>query len=595
MAMKGYKLHKEHKDYYEMIHPNGSIFKVAKNGLSPDTHVRIKKFYNQGMVHAEDAQLASGSGEPEKKKSGKNPFANNALEQDSGPVTSSYHPPADAVWTRFPDGGRVKKPKDYNNDQFNTGLDDSGLTPENSYYSDPSINEFVTGTEPLPSKEPSVPVDHIPRSESINNPQNQTPEALEDMKARIEALKVAQSPEQPTVEMPPEQVTAQTARPITGIEPQDFTKGLKMQMAGQEKMMQGQQDYQRAVYNTKVEQERKMAEIENSFQQQYAKNREEREAQRQWLSDPKNQVKDWWSTRTEEQKSTARIALALGAAGAALAGGPNTALEIINGAIKNDLQAQEANLNTKRGILRDLVDEGRDITDARHKATQSLLNLYSVKLDQAAALSNDPIIQGRKEVTQGLIQAQLDAMDQKKAFNEVVRSTLGAGVRDTGQLSPALQRVREVDPKLAEDIEKRAVPGVGVAAIPLTDKQRDSIVARQNVIRLATELKNLVGKVEGDWFSKERSYAQSLALELQTQIRIASLMGNPQAAELEILNKTSPNDISKYFADIRTLPKLEAVIANSISSGNGLRKSVGLPLYEQFGTPYTGKDKNAKK
>lgn len=67
------------------------------------------------------------------------------------------------------------------------------------------------------------------------------------------------------------------------------------------------------------------------------------------------EIKDFWADKSTGSKILAAIGLTLGAFGSAAGGGPNTALQIINKAIDQDLLVQKANMAKGRARLEDLA------------------------------------------------------------------------------------------------------------------------------------------------------------------------------------------------------------------------------------------------
>jgi hypothetical protein len=59
-------------------------------------------------------------------------------------------------------------------------------------------------------------------------------------------------------------------------------------------------------------------------------------------------VEDFWAQRNTGQKILAGLGMAIGAAGSAITGGPNYAMQIVNNAIENDLARQKANIQLGR-------------------------------------------------------------------------------------------------------------------------------------------------------------------------------------------------------------------------------------------------------
>ena len=104
-----------------------------------------------------------------------------------------------------------------------------------------------------------------------------------------------------------------------------------------------------------------------------------------------------WASRSDGQKAMTMVGLFLGGIGSGINGGPNESLEVFNKMIDRDINAQMANLDTKKGSLAFLQQKWGNITAA---ATED-------RLYKMTAIEE----QGRKiAAQQGADMAQYDAM-----------------------------------------------------------------------------------------------------------------------------------------------------------------------------------------
>ncbi len=96
------------------------------------------------------------------------------------------------------------------------------------------------------------------------------------------------------------------------------------------------------------------------------------------------------SSRTEGQRTNAMIGLFLSGLGSGITGRPNMAQGILQGAIDRDMQAQEANLGTKKTLLGANMQMFGE-TRAAYQATRAQLqDIYNMRIAQAAAQSKNP-------------------------------------------------------------------------------------------------------------------------------------------------------------------------------------------------------------
>lgn len=127
------------------------------------------------------------------------------------------------------------------------------------------------------------------------------------------------------------------------------------------------------------------------------------------------------------------IGLALGGYGAGINGGPNTAMEFLNKQIDRDVEAQKAEMGKKNNLLSHLQQQFGNLRDATTMAKAIQRDLYSAKMEEAAAASKDPIAQSRAQQTIGEWHMKYEPEIQKMKMNQALLS----GAKN-GQVSPEI-------------------------------------------------------------------------------------------------------------------------------------------------------------
>lgn len=96
----------------------------------------------------------------------------------------------------------------------------------------------------------------------------------------------------------------------------------------------------------------------------------------------------WWESKSTGTRIGLALAAGAGAVGAALAGGPNTALQIIDGQIKRDIDAQKANLANRKSTVKDknnLYGRMLERFGNEHQAELAAMAAYQQQVARAAA------------------------------------------------------------------------------------------------------------------------------------------------------------------------------------------------------------------
>lgn len=252
-----------------------------------------------------------------------------------------------------------------------------------------------------------------------------------------------------------------------------------------------------------------------------------------------------------ENKSTGSkiataIGLLFGGMGAARTGGQNPALQFLQSQIQRDLEAQKSNMDQKHNLLTALERQYNNKAQAAHMFAAIDANVLASKVGASASQAASPIAKA----------AQLQAVSQLKGqAAQYQRQALLAGLQGSVQSQPAgspgmdaraqayLQAARVVDPKGAEEFQKRYIPNVGVASVPLEDKDREFIAKN-------TELRDLYQRAQstlqeggklGPLLPAKR--AEAANLQQQMQLRMGEIAGLNRftGEENHIYSKTVPD------------------------------------------------------
>jgi hypothetical protein len=173
--------------------------------------------------------------------------------------------------------------------------------------------------------------------------------------------------------------------------------------------------------------------------------RDQIQAQANWLSNIRSTIKEYEGMKVDPNrmygnlstgnKIASSVALFLGAFGAGASGGPNLAMDVLNKAIDRDIDAQKANIDTKknaidlkRGAYQDLLQLTGNADAARKAEEIRLSNVALKQLEVIKEMSKNPqaALQAEKGIEAiRLQQAEKMAELQKMSVTDATSTVVG--------------------------------------------------------------------------------------------------------------------------------------------------------------------------
>lgn len=176
----------------------------------------------------------------------------------------------------------------------------------------------------------------------------------------------------------------------------------------------------------------------------------------------------WWKNQGTAGAITAGIGMILGGIGAAQAGGPNYAMEAINKAIDRDIDSQKADKANKMSLWHMNRSAMQDDINAELTTRNQMLTGVQAKMQKFASEAGGP--QALAKVAPAILQIQ-----QQKQMNSWMSAHLSGGTPGSeAQHIQELKVMQIAKPELYKDMEAKYIPGVGVARVPLAEKDRDA-------------------------------------------------------------------------------------------------------------------------
>lgn len=283
-------------------------------------------------------------------------------------------------------------------------------------------------------------------------------------------------------------------------------------------------------------------------------------------------------------KVGAAVAVALGALGASLTKGPNYALDIINKAIDDDIDAQKTNIASARAGAQSQHTQLREMRDMVGDDVQFANILRGQHLDQVARqmdgidMSNKPAeIQAQAAQSRALLQQQMD--DNKTATldraHQLAASNLGAQAQVRGQAQSLAIQSREADARAAAANAKAdgSIPGLqGRPVSPQAINEASKVKGAMDGMRAnLKELRAIHDEYGVETFGTQRDRYDALTKDLQTQYAVLKDMGAVSGTEQEKLDAVIHNP-NTFFNAKGKMDTVDTIINNG---GRTRLKSLG--------------------
>lgn len=421
-----YKLAGEQQHYYALHDErDGKKFHIAKANLSNDMHKQIK-----GLPAFSDGGTALNSDAID--------VSNNASAPSGDDSTLNGLPKADVTPEDAPLNPKLisslaykGKPK-----SFAETLGLGSFAADNDYSTlDPAMGTQV----PVPA-----------------NPEQQVVDQATEPPAGVAAPQV-QSPRTPAQATPGQAGTA----PGVGGYGQEEINALRAGAAAEGKA--GQKEASAwDQYNQKLAYQPTASDV---FQKGQAKDQELEQAFASKKIDPDR----YWKTQNTGQKISAGLAMLFGAIGAAQGGTANYALNSINKSIDNDIEAQKEDKSSAMNLWK--MNRDRTQSDMQATALTQNQNYAAVlgKINQYKAEAAGPVASARIAPAEAEIK-------QKQAMNNMyLAMSGGANQGDENSFGQKLSMLQRFNPSMYKDLEAKYLPGVGVAKIPVPEKEREAM------------------------------------------------------------------------------------------------------------------------
>lgn len=277
----------------------------------------------------------------------------------------------------------------------------------------------------------------------------------------------------------------------------------------------------------------------------------------------------WWKSRSLGGSIAAGISLVLGGIGQAFGGGPNQALEVINKHIERDIDSQKTELGKKQNLLTHYIQQGHDLQSARQLAIADSKDALAGQLQMVASKYAGP-------------EAQLNA---QKA---IVGLKKDAAATRAHTMQQALENALKLHKANTEDIEAQAKMAAAGGANKVPAKEVSDIAGAKSASDQVEALDKLRKKKANSWYSGATQYlpgtdaaqyrdAQKLAAQATGLVQEEGKLSDadkpfyvsltPSAGDSEERATAKKNEMQAMLAR-KASRKVEALNAAGFNTGN---------------------------
>lgn len=248
--------------------------------------------------------------------------------------------------------------------------------------------------------------------------------------------------------------------------PPELAAGMKQELSGvqQRAAVTGAEGNATAQTLDSLAQQRQA--LATQFQQRLANNQAQADKVFDQIQAGRIDPNRLWNSQSTAGKVVSSISIILGGIGAGLTRGPNYALQVIDKATDQDIEAQKAELGKKENLLNHYMQQGNSLMAAHSLAKADLLDIASAQMQKTAAQYQGQKAAADAQIASGQLRQQAAVLRQQgterelqikqgqlgmqqqvqqaAAFKELMKGVQGGGGFDRRVLEmPAFEKFRE--------------------------------------------------------------------------------------------------------------------------------------------------------
>ena len=352
-------------------------------------------------------------------------------------------------------------------------------------------------------------------------------------------------------------------------------QGIELQRKAQTAVAQGQQQaVQEAIDPMQAAQEH-FTKATNDLAQQ-------RQIFNDYIQNNPVQADHYLKSMTTGGKIMTGIGLILGGIGGGLTHQANPALQFLQSQIDRDIDAQKAQISSRQNLLAHNTEQYGNLRDGMTATRLQLTDILAHKLQSEALKQGGPQAQANALLaTQQLYQGVAPFMARLQVAN-----ALHSAASDNPQtVQHLLNAADQFAPEVAKSFRERYIPGVGEASLPVPEKQRDEMRARNNFNQQMGQLIQFSKQNSGALDPRVRAQGEALAAQVQDAYRQMNGLGVFREGEQGFVNSFIGQQPAQFFASFRSQPGYQAAARINSQHLSNLYKSFGVNVPTISKTP----------
>lgn len=281
-----------------------------------------------------------------------------------------------------------------------------------------------------------------------------------------------------------------------------------------------------------------------------------------------------WSRTSDLGKVSTAVGLILGGIGAGTRG-ENMALNFLNKQIDRDIEGQKADMAQKNNLLKGIMEQFGNLKDTTTMAKIMYTDIYTAKLQEAAAKSKDPMAQARAQQAIGALRAQTAPLQAELAQRQAALE----GVK-TGKIAPA-SAVNSLVPK-----EQRDTAFKEIAAVENAQKAAKSMEDLANRAKQLQSTKSRLG-------SPLQSKAELEALKVEVMGALKPIFGTLSESDKKQVEGATINFTDSPATIERKMKVLQNLATKGMTSTPVL-DAAGIKIKKPDDTPSKKKNPNVR-
>lgn len=389
---------------------------------------------------------------------------------------------------------------------------------------------------------------------------------------------------QPSITQTPEAAPSMENAPLPNkpiAEPSPVAQGLdlsgqRMQEAGIRAEAKAAGALGNAQADLAAKQAQEAETLQNNYNQQFSMLEQERQNIMTEIKESKIDPERYMGNMGNFQKASTAIGLLLSGVGSGASGHSNMAMDFLQKNIDRDIETQKMDMNRKDNLLKATMQQFGNLKDATSMAKVMMNDIYTAKIEAAAAKSKDPMAQARAQQAIGALRAASAPLQVEIAQRQAAL----AGIK-TGQVSPA-SAVNHLVSK-----EQRDAAFKEIAAIENAQKASKSM---ETLTSRAKELQS-IGKRAG---SPVQSKSELEALNVEVMAALKPIFGTLSESDKHQVESAT----IKFTDSEATIERKMKILQNLATKGmtsTPVLDAAGIKINKPDSTPSAKKNLNVRR